>query len=152
MLTVQCALYWTRCKSPSVSFDFCSILSDFLAAWFTDLPAINATVFSTISSIMIFILWDFLYTLVGDFVLQGVSHWNVSFRLSLTDRNMQVRFCLNMFFSILRLDIFRHYNHFLWNAYCAPSIGPDVNHPQFHLVFAQLFCCYSTSVWCTSEK
>ena len=42
-------------------------------------------------------------------------------------------------FGTLRLDIFRHNNQFLWNAYCAPSIGPNMNHPQFHLVFAQ-FC------------
>ena len=27
---------------------------------------------------------------------QGVSHWNVSFRLTLTDINMQVRFCLKV--------------------------------------------------------
>ena len=26
----------------------------------------------------------------------GVSHWNVSFKLTLTDRNMQVRFCLKV--------------------------------------------------------
>ena len=55
----------------------------------------------------------------------------------------QVEICKsNIFqgcFGILRLDIFRHYNQFLGNAYCAPSIGPDVNHPQFHMVFAQ-FC------------
>ena len=63
------------------------------------------------------------------------------FKLALTGRNMQVRFC----FEILRLDNFRHYNQFLWNAYCAPSIGPDVNHPHFHLVFAQFlsdFCLF----------
>ena len=28
--------------------------------------------------------------------VQGVSHWNVSFKMSLTDRNMQVRFCLKV--------------------------------------------------------
>ena len=30
------------------------------------------------------------------FYIQGVSHWNVSFKLTLTDRNMQVRFCLKV--------------------------------------------------------
>ena len=29
-------------------------------------------------------------------MLQGVSHWNVSFKLTLTDRNMQVRFYLKV--------------------------------------------------------
>ena len=29
-------------------------------------------------------------------LLQGVSHWNVSFKLTLTHRNMQVRFCLKV--------------------------------------------------------
>ena len=29
-------------------------------------------------------------------VLQGISLWNVSFKLTLTDRNMQVRFCLKV--------------------------------------------------------
>ena len=29
-------------------------------------------------------------------VLQGISPWNVSFKLTLTDRNMQVRFCLKV--------------------------------------------------------
>ena len=45
-------------------------------------------------------------------------------------------------FGILRLYIFRQYNQFLWNAYCAPSIGPDVNHPQiytFVLIFSPKF-------------
>ena len=28
--------------------------------------------------------------------IQGVSHWNVSFKMALTDRNMQVRFCLKV--------------------------------------------------------
>ena len=31
-------------------------------------------------------------------VLQGVSHWNVSFEVSLTDRNTQVKFCLKVVF------------------------------------------------------
>ena len=29
-------------------------------------------------------------------LLQGVSHWNVSFRMALTDRNIQVSFCLKV--------------------------------------------------------
>ena len=29
-------------------------------------------------------------------LIQGVSHWNVSYKLTLTDRNMQVRFCLKV--------------------------------------------------------
>ena len=29
-------------------------------------------------------------------LIQGVSHWNVSFKLTLTDRNMQVKFCLKV--------------------------------------------------------
>ena len=40
------------------------------------------------------------------------------------DRNIQARFLFEDGFRIL-------------DAFCAPSIGPDVNHPQFHLVFAQ---------------
>ena len=31
-------------------------------------------------------------------LLQGISLWNVSFKLTLTDRNMQVRFCLKVVF------------------------------------------------------
>lgn len=38
-------------------------------------------------------------------------------------------------FDILRLDIFSHYIYFSWNAYCVPSIGPDVSHPQFIFIF-----------------
>ena len=38
-------------------------------------------------------------------------------------------------FEILRLDVFGHYNDFSWNAYCAPSVGPDVGHPQFIFCF-----------------
>ena len=74
------------------------------------------------------------------------------------------------------------YNQFLWNSYCVPSIGPDVNNPQFHLIFAQFllvlvwffswfwasvshthyclhyshiffyFCCYSTSFCCMRSE
>ena len=29
-------------------------------------------------------------------IIQGISLWNVSFKLTLTDRNMQVRFCLKV--------------------------------------------------------
>jgi hypothetical protein len=39
---------------------------------------------------------SFVYNSVLGTFLQGVSHWNVSFELSLTDKNMQVRFCLNV--------------------------------------------------------
>ena len=38
------------------------------------------------------------------------------FKLSLMDRNMQVSL-FECCFGILRLDIFRNYNQFLWNAY-----------------------------------
>ena len=34
--------------------------------------------------------WTFYY------ILQGISLWNVSFRLTLTDKNMQVKFCLEV--------------------------------------------------------
>ena len=29
-------------------------------------------------------------------MIQGVSHWNVSFKMALSDRNIQVRFCLKV--------------------------------------------------------
>ena len=39
-------------------------------------------------------------------------------------------------FDILRVNIFRHYNDFIWNSYCLPSIGPDVSHEfRFFLPF-----------------
>ena len=34
-------------------------------------------------------------------------------------------------FEMLRIDISRCYNEFLWNAYCVLSIGPDVGQPHF---------------------
>ena len=36
---------------------------------------------------------------------------------------------------ILRLGDFWNYNQFSWNAYRAPSIGPDVSHPHFQFDF-----------------
>ena len=33
---------------------------------------------------------------VNNSLIQGISLWNVSFKLTLTDRNMQVRFCLKV--------------------------------------------------------
>ena len=43
-------------------------------------------------------------------------------------------------FGTLRLDIFRHNNQFLWNAYCAPSIGPK--YESFSVSFG--FCSISS--------
>ena len=40
-----------------------------------------------------------------DLVIQGVSHWNVSFKMALTDRNMTVRFCLKVFVYSRGLEI-----------------------------------------------
>ena len=40
---------------------------------------------------------------------------------------------------------FWHYNQFLWNAYCAPSIGPDVSDPRFqkeNLIFCPNFAYF----------
>ena len=54
-------------------------------------------------------------------VIQGVQGQTFMFHFALGDRNMQVRFCLKVIFWMLRLDIFWHYNQFLWNAYCAPT-------------------------------
>ena len=41
-------------------------------------------------------------------------------------------------FKILGLDIFRHYNEFSWNGYCASFIRPDVSRPQFNFFFCFL--------------
>ena len=72
------------------------------------------------------------------FVVQGVPIEIVSFnsvwQIGICKSNIVWRWFWNT-----EIRFFWHYNQFLWNSYCAPSIGPDVNHPQFHLVFAQ-FC------------
>ena len=52
---------------------------------------------------------------------------------------MQVRFCLKVHISeILRLGDFQNYNQFLWNAYWATSVRPDVSHPHFQFDFPQI--------------
>ena len=40
---------------------------------------------------------------------------------------------------ILRLEDFQNYNQFSWNAYWAPSIGPDASHPHFRFDFLHFF-------------
>ena len=64
-------------------------------------------------------------------ILQGIPYWNIKSNLGLTDRNMQVRFGFMVVQKILRFGNLWNNNQFLWNAYCAPSIGPVVSYPKF---------------------
>ena len=62
--------------------------------------------------------------------VQGPS-WQSVF-LKLTDKSKNASQTLfEGGFEILKLDSFRHCNVFSWNAYWAPSIGPDGNHLRF---------------------
>ena len=73
-----------------------------------------------------------------------------SFKLALMGRNMQVRFYLKIVLESWDWIFLGIKTSFLWNAYFARSIGPDVNHPRFHLVFAQFlsdFCLIFFWFW-----
>ena len=72
-------------------------------------------------------------------IIQGVSHWNVSFEMSLTDRSMQVKLCLKVV-----LECWDWIFLGLTTSFCEMlTIGPNVNHPQFHLVFAQFHLIFA---------
>ena len=58
-------------------------------------------------------------------------------KLALMDRNIQARFLFQDGFRIL-------------DAYCAPSIGPDVNHPHFIYFFLN-FCLIFAKFFFDSE-
>ena len=68
-----------------------------------------------------------MYPETNRYVLQGVWGQN---DLNLTEINKQVRLDLMAVSESWDMVKFGSYNHFSLNAYCAPSIGPDVNKPQ----------------------
>ena len=64
---------------------------------FTNFPVYGMKIAKRIIKIIRYQTFLFLQMFILQiYHLQGVSHWNVSFKMTLTDRNMEVRFRLNV--------------------------------------------------------
>ena len=68
-------------------------------------------------------------------VLQGISLWNVSFKLTLTDRNMQVRFCLKVSVYSWDYGIWVSSTSFQKSNIGWPQQPPTEKLLKFHLIF-----------------
>ena len=84
----------------------------------------------------------FYYFLTNHRTLQGPSWQSGYFRLALTGRNMQIRFC----FGIFRLDIFRHYIQPVF-VKCLPCAlyWTTCKSPSFSFDFCSIFAYFYPS-------
>ena len=67
--------------------------------------------------------------------IQGVSHWNVSFKMPLTDRNMQVRFCLKLCVYSWGLEIWVSSTSFQKSNIGWPQQPPTEKVLKFNMIF-----------------
>ena len=71
--------------------------------------------------------------------LQGVSNWNVSFKLTLTDRNMQVRFCLKVTVYSWGLEIWVSLTSFQKINLGWPQQPPPENSVWVFIILSKIF-------------
>ena len=71
---------------------------------------------------------------IAKIVLQGQPSQSYISKLALTDRNVQAKFCFKVVLESWDW-IFLGITTSFCEMLTVPSIGPNVSHPQFHLVF-----------------
>ena len=80
-------------------------------------------------------------------VLQGISLWNVSIKLTVTDRNMQVRFCLKVPVYSWGYGIWVSSTSFQKSKIGWPQKPPTENSTWVFMILSKKFFFFKTRNW-----